>query len=343
MVAGELPELPFLAELPDRGVGADAVGRAIGMLVDIYAEVVPSGWRITAGPGREVGRAKDFLAWDLDALEEHYAGAPQVKVQVCGPWTVAARTELATGNRMITDQGAVRDLAESLAEGLSAHLDQVRRRLPGSRVILQVDEPALRDVIEGNLRTASGFGTVRAIGRQRAGELLRTFTERFVDTVLIGTSTPAHPQPGTSTGPVTDLDALGLLREAGCSAVAVDFTTLGSRTSSLDFLGEGIESGLVLLAGTVPARESRAEEHRAQDRQQRRTGSVSGPTTAERARPITEPMAKLGFAPEVMARQIVVTPSGSLADVAPDRARRVLTLCRDVARMLAEPMDDHRS
>src|SRR4051794_14626398 len=46
-IAGEVPELPYIAELPDRGVGADMVGRAIGLLVDIFGEVVPSGWRIT--------------------------------------------------------------------------------------------------------------------------------------------------------------------------------------------------------------------------------------------------------------------------------------------------------
>lgn len=328
MIAGELPELPFLAELPERGVGADAVGRAIGLLVDIHAEVVPSGWRITSGPTREVARAKDFLAWDLDALEEHYAGAPQVKIQVCGPWTVAARTEVMSGNRIITDAGAVRDLAESLAEGLAAHVTQVRRRLPGTQVLLQIDEPALRDVVEGNLRTASGFGTVRAIGRQRAEELLRSFTERFADVPLIGTSTA---------GAAADLGALKMLREIGCIALAVDLTTVAADTRSLDFLGEGIDSGLVVLAGVIPVVEP-APVDGPPDRRR-----SADPTTAERARPLTEPMAKLGFPAEVVARQVVVTPSGSLAEVAPDRARRVVGLCRDVARMLAEPLDEDRT
>ena len=75
MIAGELPELPYLAELPDRGVGADMVGRTIGLLVDIFGEVVPSGWRVARRPGRDTRRANDFLEWDLDAATEHYAGA----------------------------------------------------------------------------------------------------------------------------------------------------------------------------------------------------------------------------------------------------------------------------
>ena len=54
IVAGELPELPFLPELPDRGVGADRAGRTIALLVDIWADVVPSGWRISRRPSHSV-------------------------------------------------------------------------------------------------------------------------------------------------------------------------------------------------------------------------------------------------------------------------------------------------
>ena len=67
----------------------------------------PSGWRIARRPGRDTLRAKDLLAWDLDAAEEHYAGAEWVKVQVCGPWTLAAGLELPSGHRALTDAGAV--------------------------------------------------------------------------------------------------------------------------------------------------------------------------------------------------------------------------------------------
>lgn len=336
IVAGELPELPFLAELPDRGVGADPVGRAVGILVDIYAEVVPSGWRITSGASREVSRSKDFLSWDLDAVQEHYAGTSQIKLQIRGPWTLAAQIELANGNRIVTDQGAVRDVAESLAEGLVAHIQQVRTRLPGTDVLLQIDEPALHDVIAGNLRTASGFGTVRAVGRQQAGQLLRDFTERFADMTLIGAG--------------TTLDDASLLREAGCSALALDFTALGAGTAALDFLGEGIESGLVFLAGAIPVtdpgterggdRDDRADQSRSEEhRTTARNGAVATDTWAK---PITEPMGKLGFSAETVARHIVVTPAGTLAAADPAWARRAMTLSRDVARRLAEPLDFER-
>src|SRR5690606_40782810 len=57
VVLGELPQLPYLPELPDRGLGADMIGRSAAMLVDIAVEYVPTGYRVTAKPGAEIGRA----------------------------------------------------------------------------------------------------------------------------------------------------------------------------------------------------------------------------------------------------------------------------------------------
>ena len=70
IVVGELPVLTALPELPARGVGADMIGRTAGLLVDIAVEVVPSGYRVTARPGRDQRRAIDLLRADLDAFDE---------------------------------------------------------------------------------------------------------------------------------------------------------------------------------------------------------------------------------------------------------------------------------
>ncbi|NEA01381.1 methionine synthase, partial [Streptomyces sp. SID10116] len=43
--------MPYLAELPARGPGADMIGRTAGLLVDLYARVEPSGWRVGDRPG----------------------------------------------------------------------------------------------------------------------------------------------------------------------------------------------------------------------------------------------------------------------------------------------------
>ena len=95
VIAGELPGFPYLPELPDRGPGADLTGRTVALLVDIPAEVTPRGWRLAERPGRDLARARAMLSSDLDALEAgpgRYRGP--LKVQLCGPWTLAATLEL---------------------------------------------------------------------------------------------------------------------------------------------------------------------------------------------------------------------------------------------------------
>jgi hypothetical protein len=133
IVIGELHQLPHLVELPDRGVGADLIGRAGGLLVDIAIDTVTRGYRIAARPGAVMRRARSLLDEDIDALEEAWekAGGRDcvVKVQAPGPITLAAQLELANGHRAITDAGAVRDLTASLAEGASRHRAEVARRL----------------------------------------------------------------------------------------------------------------------------------------------------------------------------------------------------------------------
>src|SRR5215813_8676638 len=94
VVAGELPGFPHLPELPERGPGADITGRAAALLVDIPTEVTPRGWRITERPGRDSRRARSYLSADLDALEEVLDGYEgPLKIQVAGPWTLAATLE----------------------------------------------------------------------------------------------------------------------------------------------------------------------------------------------------------------------------------------------------------
>lgn len=131
-VTGSFEDFPFLPELPARGPGADMIGRTAGLLVELYARVEPSGWRIGDRPGRDTKRARSWLGEDLDALEEFTQGYEgPLKVQAVGPWTLAATLELRNGESALSDTGACRDLAGSLAEGLRLHLEEMRRRVPG--------------------------------------------------------------------------------------------------------------------------------------------------------------------------------------------------------------------
>ena len=112
VIVGELDRLPYLPELPARGVGADIIGRAGALLVDIALDTVPRGYRIAARPGAVMRRAASLLDEDVDALEEAWekagGGDRAVKVQAPGPITLAAELELPNGHWAITDPGAVR-------------------------------------------------------------------------------------------------------------------------------------------------------------------------------------------------------------------------------------------
>ena len=75
VVVGELHTLTHLVELPARGVGADLIGRAGALLVDIAIDTVPRGYRIAAGRSAVTRRAVSLLDEDIDALEEAWEKA----------------------------------------------------------------------------------------------------------------------------------------------------------------------------------------------------------------------------------------------------------------------------
>ena len=136
LVVDALPELPHVPELPARGPWADMVGRAVSRARRRADRV---GREPLAGDGSRAGRdtrrARALLSEDLDAVEDRLQGyAGPAKLQMCGPLTLAAVLELRGGEAAVSDPVATADLAASLAEGLAAHLDDLRRRVPRRRV-----------------------------------------------------------------------------------------------------------------------------------------------------------------------------------------------------------------
>ena len=168
IVLGEFDELPALVQLPDRGVGADAVGRTAARLAsvssDLAIETTPNGWRLTAAPGRDVRRATSTLGEDLDLLEELTQGfAGPLVVGLVGPWTLAARIERANGERLLSDHGATRDLCGAMVEAVGELIDELHRRIPRARPVIRVDEPDAAAALAGSLTTQSGWGRVRSV------------------------------------------------------------------------------------------------------------------------------------------------------------------------------------
>ncbi|WP_217162365.1 methionine synthase [Streptomyces sp. AC512_CC834] len=301
---GTFEDFPFLPELPARGPGADMIGRTAGMLVELYARVEPSGWRLGDHPGRDTKRARAWLGEDLDALEEFTQGHEgPLKVQAVGPWTLAAALELRNGEAVLSDPGACRDLAASLAEGLRLHLAEVRRRVPGARPVLQLDEPSLTAVLGGRVRSASGYRTHRAVDRQVVEAALRDIAGvHDGGPVVVHSCAPDVP--------------FALLRRAGVAGVSFDFALLTERDD--DVIGEAVEGGTRLFAGVVPGTDAALSDP---------AGSVMGVRTLWR---------RLGLRPELLAEAVTVTPACGLAGASPEYARRALAHCVRAARSLAD-------
>lgn len=302
-VTGSFEEFPYLAELPARGPGADMIGRSLGLLVDMYAHVEPSGWRISDRPGRDSKRARSWLGEDLDALEEFTQGYQgRLKVQAVGPWTLAASLELHGGEAVLQDPGACRDLAGSLAEGVREHLADVRKRIPGAEIVLQYDEPSLTAVLLGRVRSASGYRTYRAVDRQVVEGTLRELFAVHDGETIVHSCAPEVP--------------FGLLRRAGVSGVSFDFSLLTERED--DAIGEAVEAGTKLFAGVVPGTDGPLSDP---------GGSVMG---------VRKLWRRLGLSPGTLAESVVVTPTCGLAGASPAYARAVQAHCVRAARSLAD-------
>jgi hypothetical protein len=321
VIASELPDFPHLPELPDRGPGADLTGRTAALLVDMPTEVTPRGWRLAERPGRDLARARSMLTSDLDVLEEVLQGfRGPVKIQVCGPWTLAATLELPrTLNVAIADPGAAAYMTESLAEGLAAHVADVSKRVPGARLVVQLDEPALAAVAGGEVPTASGLSRLRAVEAEVLRDRLAQVIAATQEYSVVHSCSAAVP--------------FGIISAAGADAISFDLSQL--RRGEEDGVASSAEAGMGLLTGAVPVMPADAEAGR--PRPAGRTGpgdgSAEARVTADRVIRLWQ---RLGLPLATLAEQAVITPACGLAGVSPDRARAVLAKCREAASMLPE-------
>jgi Cobalamin-independent synthase, Catalytic domain len=306
IVVDRLEHLPHLPELPARGPGADMIGRSLGLLVEMWAHVEPSGWRFSDRPGRDSRRAASWLGEDLDALEEFTQGyAGPLKIQAVGPWTLAAGVELRSGEAALRDPGACRDLAASLTEGLLLHTADVRRRVPGADLVVQLDEPSLGAVLTGRVPTASGYRTHRAVERETVEGTLREIAGALG---AAGAPVAVHScAPGVP---------IGLLRRAGAAAVSLDFSLLTERDD--DEIGEAVEAGMRLFAGVVPAVDAAMSDP---------GGSVEG---------VRKLWRRLGLDPAVLGRAVAITPSCGLAGASPAHAKAALAHASRAAKALID-------
>lgn len=299
IIRGELgnPHLPFLAELPDRGVGSDALGRTAALLVELAVDVQPYGWRLVDRPGKDARRAASALSTDINVLAD-VAGAEdtpagEFKVQLVGPLSLAAGLHLHNGERALLDYGARRDIAASLAAGVGNHLSKVSGAVPGARLVVQIDEPDIAAVLAGTIPTSSGYRTLRAVDGQEATEAWRLVIEalRAAGAAEIIIAVPEIEAP------------IERILTAGADGVAVPLKALTTR--QWEQLAAVIEADKRLWAGALDA------------------GSGTLPKVAEAVDALWRPWHQLGL-PASSLGSVRLTPSAGLAGHTPAAATAVL-------------------
>ncbi|EHI13585.1 methionine synthase [Mycolicibacterium thermoresistibile] len=308
VVVGELAGLPHLVELPERGIGADVIGRAAALLIDIGMDTVPRGYRVASRRTRVVRRAVSLLDEDLDALEEAWERAGlrgtsrSVKVQAPGPITLAAEVELANGHRAVTDTGALRDLAVSLAEGVAGHCAELARRL-GCPVVVQFDEPSLPAASAGRLSGVTDLDSVPPVEEAVAVDLLDICSRTVGVPVAVHICAPGIPWK--------------ILQRSAIDAISIDPATLAE--ADLDGLGEFLDAGRTVQLGVVPV-----------------VMPERPPAVEEIARAAAGLTDRLGFARSVLRDRIGVTPGCGLAGASGQWARTAVELARRTAEALSD-------
>ncbi len=319
IVLDELPDLPHLPELPARGPGAEMTGRALALLPDVPAEWGPTGWTVTDRAGGDVRRAQGFLHEDLDTLEEMLDGwTGPLKTQLCGPWTLAATLELRSGRRALSDPGAVRDLAQALAEAAGIHVAELSRRIPGAVVILQLDEPALPVVLDGSVPTPSGLARLAAVEPGVARQAL----------AAVAAALPAGS--GIAVHCCASQPPLEVMLAAGVGVLSIDLAAATAAGASRldDAVAEAVEGGTRLLAGLIPTTITA-------------TTTSDDPTAEAVLAPLRGLWRRTGLPVELLL-QVAVTPARGLAGATPGRDRAALQLARNAGRRLADDPEGPR-
>lgn len=317
ILAGELPDLLHVAQLPQRGPGADDVGRTMGLLTgvssDLAAETTVEGWRITAGSPRVMRRASSWLVEDLDCLEEAAHGfRGTVKTQVLGPWSLAASVELPAGERVLRDRGACAELAQALGEACREHIGDLQRRFPECPIVVQLDEPALPTVLAGGVGTASGLSRYAPVDAAHAEANLARVLRAICDAGAVpGLACPSPDAP------------IDLMVRAGAEVLALDF--VGALPD--EPLGRAWEAGIGLLAGSItPAMVEPARHGRE-------------PDDAWTSRAVRERASRLGLSDPRWLASVVITPTGSLSPSSPALVVPTYRACRAAGRVLREDAD----
>jgi hypothetical protein len=174
----------------------------------------------------------------------------------------------------------------------------VAARVPGARVVVQLDEPSVPAVLQGGLPTVSGFGKLAAVEAHVVEQELAAVVGALPGPVVLHCCTSRAP--------------LDLFRAAGAAALSFDLGLV----QDLDAVGSAVEAGVHLVPGVVPGTDADLPAAKA---------------TASRVHAWWR---ELGFPADQLAAAVTLTPSCGLAGASPGYARTAMAHVREAAKYL---------
>ncbi len=176
-----LDQAPFtLGTQPDRGPGSDMAGRSLAWLRGLPVDLQPYGWRLAQAAGIDQRRIDSALHTELAALGDSLSAANmeklhELKLQSYGPLTLAATVHLPSGEKVLSDQGALAELAIEQAHTTAQALQQLAAEFGVQEFTYEVFEHQVANVLAGTVPTASGFERYRPLDPLRVQQYWTQF------------------------------------------------------------------------------------------------------------------------------------------------------------------------
>ena len=216
-----------------------ARGRAARRAADRARRRTAGSWRTTpaatwAGRRRTCARTSTRSRWPRTGTRARSS------CRCSGPMTLAASLYLSRGDRVLSDAGAVRELAASLAAGIAEHLAALRRCRARRRPIVLLHEPLLAQVMAGVLPSFSGYSALRSVPGPVAAAPPRG--RRGGRAAAGASSVVVHGGTAWS--------SLGAIRASGADGFALAVAALDER--SWERVAEVVEGGLAFWPELPP-------------------------------------------------------------------------------------------
>ncbi|MDN6604310.1 hypothetical protein [Brevibacterium sp.] len=245
----ELVPMPLNAHRSEDRWGADAIGRAVGLLTDLHVDRASFGWRLTSAGGRDERIESSALSEAFDAIAEYGDGyTGQVQISLPGPWTLVTALSLSSGAPVLGDLGARRDVIQAYAFGIAEFADKLCAL--GMQPVVRLVETRLHPVLTGTWPTVSGWATLPAVSETQVYAALAS-TLRHLPPVLLSLPDfePLHLQG-------KEITAAEVVRNSGATAVSVPLASLKAhgweQLAILSEAGVGTWMGLPPTAGSQP-------------------------------------------------------------------------------------------